>query len=177
MTGGQSLLYRVSQKTASIFNVRYEEHKFLSICSVVNLSRHGYHVGQTPTRQRAGATTRFTSTRVETLSPRGRNESRVGVHPHARGGEPTCAAKRCGRSLRTMFQFHIGSIKTVRVSGYVHGRGGFQFHIGSIKTSCAPARGRSTKRSFNSTLVRLRRVQYALSGHCPSAVSIPHWFD
>ena len=95
------------------------------------------------------------------------------------------------------FQFHSGSIKTDNTGEVAPQMKEFQFHSGSIKTGWLAVNG-VKKTSFNSTLVRLRRMEGTLQDpHHPRFnstlvrlrprpdvhpvvirhVSIPLWFD
>ena len=74
------------------------------------------------------------------------------------------------------FQFHTGSIKSVLDFIRDFERDRFQFHTGSIKSS-GRRRRLVVRRSFNSTLVRLKGLAGLGAVYAIKRVSIPHWFD
>jgi len=78
--------------------------------------------------------------------------------------------------VRSPFQFHNGSIKTVMLTVISLGITPFQFHNGSIKTGEVKGRYLDEEGGFNSTMVRLKLFSH-ISNHLLYLVSIPQWFD
>ena len=82
---------------------------------------------------------------------------------------------KTNKDMKTKFQFHYGTIKSIRIYSAPVWRDTFQFHYGTIKSMLVFS-GFNTCLNFNSTMVRLK-VNTSAHSHRTACISIPLWYD